>query len=360
MTSPFRIRYQLDHRFAGGNLSAYLDDELTDSQKSRLERHLAVCPACRQALASLRDTVTLLRRTPARPVPRSFTLPASVQPEQARNRRWNLAYSYLRGATVVTSFLFILLVSGDALIGMGAIPIPDAVAPREKAVALEAMPESSAVVETVVVEREAPAAAPPTEGAAVAEEAPAPGEQPKMAEECEATPEARPTPSPGADAAFAGGEGEAPEKAAVPATSPDMPRREDTQMVESAPAMKGLVPAPGLNGRGVEPTPTIRPTLTPTAVTREPPTATPSRVPATIVRRLSPATHEPSATPARVAAHLTPQVESQVRGVGPPAARPLSPMWTIWRRVRILWGLLAGLLLVLLAGTIWAGHKRRP
>ena len=375
MTSPLRIRDRLDHRLAQANLSAYLDGEVTGDQKRRLERHLAICPGCREELASLRDTVMLLQQAPLRSVPRSFALPMELQAEQARNRRWNLTYSYLRGATVVATFLLVLLVSGDALIGMGAIPIPDAAPRLPKAVAVERVPEAPPVVEAVI-EREVAATAPPTKVVTEKEGAPTPAPEGPRVElvQGQPSPAALASPSPVAEADLARGGGAPPDAAAVLGASPSIPRLEDTGLAAIAPSEKALA-----TGRGLEPTsapsptlvsptaepptarptpvsptlepPTATPTQVPVTVTPEPPTATPTQVPVTV-------TPEPSPTPAKVAA-LAPR-ETEAKSVQPPMTQPLSPIWTVWRGLRVLWGLLAGLLLILLASTIWAGHRRRP
>ncbi|MBA3420777.1 MAG: zf-HC2 domain-containing protein [Thermoleophilaceae bacterium] len=50
-----------DHRFAHAHASDYLDGELGPAERRRVERHTSVCPKCRQALESLRRTLTALR-----------------------------------------------------------------------------------------------------------------------------------------------------------------------------------------------------------------------------------------------------------------------------------------------------------
>ena len=43
------------------SLSAYLDGETDAAESEAIRRHEAACPACRQALAELRETVRLTR-----------------------------------------------------------------------------------------------------------------------------------------------------------------------------------------------------------------------------------------------------------------------------------------------------------
>ena len=43
-------------------LSAYLDDELPGEERAAFERHLAVCPYCRDYLATYRQTIHLGKR----------------------------------------------------------------------------------------------------------------------------------------------------------------------------------------------------------------------------------------------------------------------------------------------------------
>jgi anti-sigma factor RsiW len=43
-------------------LSAYLDEELPGEERSAFERHLAVCPYCRDYLATYRQTIHLGKR----------------------------------------------------------------------------------------------------------------------------------------------------------------------------------------------------------------------------------------------------------------------------------------------------------
>lgn len=59
-----RLRDRSDHRWAPRHMSAYLDGELALSRRTRMERHVGVCPKCRRLLASLRRIVGVLHRLP--------------------------------------------------------------------------------------------------------------------------------------------------------------------------------------------------------------------------------------------------------------------------------------------------------
>ena len=80
----------------------------------------------------------------------------------------------------------------------------------------------------------------------------------------------------------------------------------------------------------------------------------------------------PSPTMGRVAAKVlqqSPSVSTAEAAEGPAgggvipgeanAPEMLSGLWALWRVVRLLSGVLVGLLLVLLAGLLWAGQRRR-
>jgi anti-sigma factor RsiW len=62
-------QFKLDHRWARAQMSAYVDGELTNPRRRRMESHLARCERCRQLLASLRGTVAAVQAlaSPASP-----------------------------------------------------------------------------------------------------------------------------------------------------------------------------------------------------------------------------------------------------------------------------------------------------
>ena len=101
------------HRRFRRDLSAYLDDMLSERARRRLEAHLHSCEVCRQELAELRVTVEALGSLPMAEAPRSFTLAAApvaeVRPRPAARR---LEFG-LRLATATAAFALALVMIGD-------------------------------------------------------------------------------------------------------------------------------------------------------------------------------------------------------------------------------------------------------
>ncbi len=50
----------VDHRFTRAHASQYLDRELSEDGRRRVERHISVCPQCHALLASLRRMLDAL------------------------------------------------------------------------------------------------------------------------------------------------------------------------------------------------------------------------------------------------------------------------------------------------------------
>jgi anti-sigma factor RsiW len=120
-------------------LSAYLDNDLSDEDRSLVERAVAAEPAIAWRLETLRQTVQLLRSLPAVALPRSFALaesttpagatPVAVHPAPLPQRTpqagywetlraswrtfWQVGSPLLRNAAAVSFALFLLLVAGD-------------------------------------------------------------------------------------------------------------------------------------------------------------------------------------------------------------------------------------------------------
>jgi anti-sigma factor RsiW len=56
-----RRRYMREHRWTHTHLSDYLDGELGDDERRRIEAHTSICPQCTRVLATLRRTLERLR-----------------------------------------------------------------------------------------------------------------------------------------------------------------------------------------------------------------------------------------------------------------------------------------------------------
>ena len=57
----------IDHRFTAAHASEYLDGQMPEAGRRRIERHTSICPQCRTLLASLRRMIDLLPRLAAPP-----------------------------------------------------------------------------------------------------------------------------------------------------------------------------------------------------------------------------------------------------------------------------------------------------
>lgn len=360
-----KLRARGDHRFSAANLSAYLDGRLSEHDRERVEHHLAQCVDCRRDLATLSVTVRLMRQAPLRSIPRSFALPVSVRDEQARYRRWNTAYGLVRGAAVAVSFALVVLLSSDALIGMGVLPMLGRVAPVTDREA-----EMAVVRATVVVEKAVERAAveeqrvPQAEGLGGGGPAPLPTlERAKEKREAEVpVPEAASPSAPllvekvvrTAKGAAPATEGVAPPR--VLGAEPGVARDEGGETGEAPMRALGTLPLPA--AEAVPPTMTAAPTTMPPMAQ---PSATP---PPSRTQMLSPTplpsrTPPPTATAAKVAVLVLRETPTRVRPPEAPVPETVRAVWEVWHIVRVVSGMLVGTLLLLLGGLVWVGHKRR-
>jgi hypothetical protein len=161
-----------EHQWVEESLSAYLDGELSPAEKTRVEQHLQECQACTENLATLRQTVSLLKELPAKSAPRSFAIrPVAVTAKRAAAPpAWG--YGLLKGATALAALLLVLLVGGDLAIHFVSAPLPSwgPAAPAEEvamAPALEpsmapAPDEERAILGQDKAEEPTPPAPPPT------------------------------------------------------------------------------------------------------------------------------------------------------------------------------------------------------
>ena len=51
------LRFHREHRWTHAHLSEYIDGELDQRHRARVERHVGVCPECRRVLATLKRTL---------------------------------------------------------------------------------------------------------------------------------------------------------------------------------------------------------------------------------------------------------------------------------------------------------------
>lgn len=77
---------QSDKHLTTEQLSALLDEQLSDEERAACEAHLRSCPQCRSELADLRQTVALLHALPTPELPRSFTLPNDLMYLRERSK----------------------------------------------------------------------------------------------------------------------------------------------------------------------------------------------------------------------------------------------------------------------------------
>jgi hypothetical protein len=283
-------------------LSAYLDGQVADSERTELERLLAEDPALRVELEALRHTVRLLREMPQLDVPRNFILPRSVAAPArgAESPRRRLLAPLLTGATSLATLLFGIVLAGEIVLSGAGGPVMLS-APAE--------PEQT----------EIPAAAPTADEEALGA-APAPA---------------------------------ASEPAATKAPSED---GDGVDTVEGQFLAPTASPEPGRGGGGTG-VPDSEPAALPTATPISPPTALPTTAPA---EEREPAIATP--TPARIGeangerdTEWADEEQAEHVVAYESAAERVAPLW-LWRVVEI--GL--GLGVVILCGaTVWAWRARR-
>lgn len=266
-------------------LSAYLDGELGERERERLEARLSEDAALRAELRALQQTVSMVHELRRVSAPRNFILSESMaqrrEPAPAPEPRRAWAAPLLTAATTIVSLLFVVVLVGDLLLsGVGGF----ASAPAPMRQAEEAAPMALEVTGTREVEGEFAAA--PTVSPTTSEEAPR--AESDMVTEGEPAEEVR--------SAEATGTGEVPQEAEatpLPGASPEAPREEPEMETEeelsaaeatraaAAPPGAGATPPPAGGGGPTEEAtalavPTIAPTiseksvLTPTIPAEEP------------------------------------------------------------------------------------------
>jgi negative regulator of sigma E activity len=133
------VDYRREHNWEQQReqLSALLDNQLGEQERSALEAHLRDCAECQAELASLQQTRALLRALPQPALPRNFTLSLDVaveelpevepvhqpapQPAQhprslrhAREQRWKRPVQVMQWLSTVAAVLGLVLLCSSA------------------------------------------------------------------------------------------------------------------------------------------------------------------------------------------------------------------------------------------------------
>lgn len=103
-------------------LSAYLDGQLAQKDRQRLEGRLQSNTELRQALEELRRTRALLRSQPKLRAPRNFTLTPEMVGQRAPSRPIPRAYPTFRLVSALASVMFVLVLIGDFFTAAPAVP----------------------------------------------------------------------------------------------------------------------------------------------------------------------------------------------------------------------------------------------
>ena len=97
-------------------LSAYLDNQLNDKERNRLEMQLQGNLELRQALEEMRRTRTILRHAPRLRAPRNFTLTPNMAGRRQDSRALPGAYPVLQLASVLATVFFFVVSAGSLAI----------------------------------------------------------------------------------------------------------------------------------------------------------------------------------------------------------------------------------------------------
>ena len=159
----FRFLTERRHSRLRELLSSYIDGEVTDAERARVEEHLATCDACREEIESLRWTVSVLAEMPEVQTSRSFVFstPPDRTPERPRLvtvTRWAASAAAVLLVALVLSEVVARLVGSDLSPDMASLADEDAESPaamesiREVVVEKEVIKEVEVPGETVVKE----------------------------------------------------------------------------------------------------------------------------------------------------------------------------------------------------------------
>jgi len=185
-----------EHEWAAQQISAYLDSELSPSDRTRVEAHLKECQTCAEELHILRWTVSLAAQMPMLKAPRSFLITQAIA--QPGRMPFSAAYVYLRSATIAVAALLSVALASDFLLPYALSPRMPApqIAVRRAVPPVEELRVEVEAVHTVQVEKEVekrpPTMAPAPVEVLVAERPPTEAEAPEQEAERKIALEAEP------------------------------------------------------------------------------------------------------------------------------------------------------------------------
>ena len=360
-------------------LSSYIDGEVSDSERRRVERHLAECEECRQELESLRLTVSALRQLPEIQASRSFAVSEIPDPVMG-GEGWVLGVRLAASAAAIVLVGIILAdVTGLAVqsdlsglagrfemadsepIPRPAAPAPAPAAPAPAPTAAPAPAPAMAPAAPQQPADPAPAAAPAAPAAAPVQEvqvqaaAPPPTNVP-----------AAPAPAPAPTAVPAAMEMKS-EPEPTPAEAPEAMMADESRVQESPvqavadTAMGTTSSAEAIAEMTAEASPTSAPTATPTPTSTATPmpaatlTPTPTAVPTATLTSTPTATLTPEPSPSPTATPtVTPTlpIAADFESEAESASRPTLPLL----QLEIALGVL---LIVLIGAAFWVSRRDR-
>ena len=108
---------------AGEDISAYVDEELSPAETSRVHAHLQSCDECRTLADDMRATQTLVRSMPLVRAPRDFTLgpefdvaPARGASDNAPKRGW---FNFMPAVAMSAAILMLLVFADLSSLSLG-------------------------------------------------------------------------------------------------------------------------------------------------------------------------------------------------------------------------------------------------
>jgi len=129
-------------------ISAYVDNTLSERQRQAVETHLRHCSLCANKVAATRRTKQLLAALPAPPLPRAFTLTQADIASARRTDRGHWLRPLWNAATVMTALLLLFLIGQNLIMPFSGTVAPMAARQVEmtgaKSAAPTAMPTRSA------------------------------------------------------------------------------------------------------------------------------------------------------------------------------------------------------------------------